>query len=136
MQESLLGKVRESVDVIMKNWLYRLCLEWQNILDINRKNSWLSCFNSAQWNQSFCLKLQSNFIEITLRHGVLLYICSIFSEDLFLITPLEGCFCSSLEVNAIWRTQYFYLYCLNTTVCKFNNFNIFGTANTIKKTFV
>ena len=32
------------------------CLECQNILVINRKNSCLSCFISAQWNQSFCLK--------------------------------------------------------------------------------
>ena len=35
------------------------------------------------------IKLQSNFIEIALRHGVLLLICCIFSEHLFLRTLLQ-----------------------------------------------
>ena len=44
-------------------------------------------------------------------------------------------FASSLEINAIWRVQYFFLYCLNTAVCKFNNFNN-STLNAIQKKFV
>ena len=35
-----------------------------------------------------------NFIEIALRHGCSPIICCIFSEYLFLGTPLEGCFCT------------------------------------------
>ena len=42
------------------------------------------------------ITLQSNFIEITLRHGVLLQIYCIFSEHLFLKTILSGCFCRLL----------------------------------------
>ena len=30
----------------------------------------------------------------------------------------------TLEINAIWKMQYFFRYCLNTKVCEFNNFNI------------
>ena len=37
---------------------------------------------------------------------------------------------ATLEINAIWRMQYFFWYCLNTTVCKFNNCN-FSTVNAI-----
>ena len=39
------------------------------------------------------IKLPCNFIEIALRHGVLLWICCIFLEYLFLGTSLRGCFC-------------------------------------------
>ena len=53
LQESLLGKAHESVDV-MKNCCTG-CLECQNVV-VNRKNSCLSCFICAQWNQSFSLK--------------------------------------------------------------------------------
>ena len=42
---------------------------------------------------------------------------------------------ATLEVNAIWKTQYFFWYYLNTTVCKFNNFNT-GTVNAIQKKFI
>ena len=42
---------------------------------------------------------------------------------------------ATLEINAIWKIQYFFGYCLNTTVCEFNNFNI-GTVNTIQKKLV
>ena len=38
------------------------------------------------------IKLQSNFIEITVWHGCFLVNCSIFSEPLFLRTPLYVCF--------------------------------------------
>ena len=38
------------------------------------------------------IKLLCNFIEITLRHSVLLQVCCIFSEHLFLGTPLDDCF--------------------------------------------
>ena len=41
----------------------------------------------------------------------------------------------TLEINAILRMQYFFEYCVNTTVCEFNNFNI-GTVNAIQKKFV
>ena len=37
---------------------------------------------------------------------------------------------AALEINAI-----FFGHCLNTTVCKFNNFNI-GAVNTIQKKFI
>ena len=42
---------------------------------------------------------------------------------------------ATLEVNAIWKIQYFFWYYLNTTVSKFNNFNI-GTVNAIQKKFI
>ena len=38
------------------------------------------------------IKLQSNFIEITLFHGVFLKIYCIFSENFFLRKPLVDCF--------------------------------------------
>ena len=38
------------------------------------------------------IKLLRNFIKITLRHGCSLYICCMFSENLFLGTSLDGCF--------------------------------------------
>ena len=38
------------------------------------------------------IKLQSNFIEITLQHGCFPVICYIFPEHLFLRIPLDGCF--------------------------------------------
>ena len=31
---------------------------------------------------------------------------------------------ATLEINAIWIMQYFFLYCLNTTVFQLSNFNI------------
>ena len=40
-----------------------------------------------------------------------------------------------LEINAKWKTQYFFWYCINTTVCKFSNFNT-GTVNAIQKKLV
>ena len=43
------------------------------------------------------IKLQSNFIEITLQHGCFSVICYIFPEHLFLRIPLDGCF---------WRQPY------------------------------
>ena len=39
------------------------------------------------------IKLQSNFMEITLRHGCSPVNCCIFSKHVFLRTPLGGCFC-------------------------------------------
>ena len=39
---------------------------------------------------------------------------------------------ATLEINAIWRMQYFFCYCLNTTVCEFSNFNV-DTVNGIQK---
>ena len=42
---------------------------------------------------------------------------------------------ATLEINAIWRIQYFSWYFLNTTKRDFNNFNI-GTANKTQKKFV
>ena len=39
---------------------------------------------------------------------------------------------ATLEINAIWRMQYFIWYCLNTTVCEFNIFNI-GTVKEFKR---
>ena len=39
------------------------------------------------------------------------------------------------ELNAIWRLQYFFEYCLNPTVCKFSNFYI-DTVNAVQKKFV
>ena len=42
---------------------------------------------------------------------------------------------ATLEINAIWRIQYFSWYFLNTTECDFNNFNI-GTVNETQKKFV
>ena len=39
------------------------------------------------------MKIQSNFIEITLQHECYLLYCSIFSEQLFKKTRMEGCFC-------------------------------------------
>ena len=46
------------------------------------------------------IKLQSNFsiIEITLRHGFLLQICCVFSEHLFLRTPLD-----SIKITDLWK---------------------------------
>ena len=44
--------------------------------------------------------LQSNFIEMShFGMGVLVQICCIFSEHLFLRTPLEGCFWAD---NLLW----------------------------------
>ena len=45
------------------------------------------------------LKWLYNFIEITLRHGSSPVICSIFSEHVFLTTPLEGCFLISQNME-------------------------------------
>ena len=42
---------------------------------------------------------------------------------------------ATLEINAMWKIQYFFGYCLNTTLCEFNSFNI-GTVNTIQKKLV
>ena len=42
---------------------------------------------------------------------------------------------AALEINEIWRMQYFFGHCLNTTEFKFNNFNI-GAVNTIQKKFI
>ena len=42
------------------------------------------------------MKLQSNFIKVTLRYRFPLRTCCIFSEHLFLIKPLEGCFCTCM----------------------------------------
>ena len=44
---SLLRKAPESIDVIMKNWLYGLSL-CQKILVVNRKNGCLGCFICTQ----------------------------------------------------------------------------------------
>ena len=41
---------------------------------------------------------------------------------------------ATLEINAMWRIQYFF-WCCNTTVCEFNNLNI-DTVNAIQKKFV
>ena len=41
----------------------------------------------------FSVKFLCKFIEITLDMGFLLYICCLFSEHLFLRTPLDDCFC-------------------------------------------
>ena len=39
-----------------------------------------------------------DLLKLHFGMGVLLQICCIFSEHLFLRTPLDGCFCSSLSV--------------------------------------
>ena len=38
----------------------------------------------------------------------------------------------TLDINAIWRMQYFFRHCLNKTVSEFNNFNI-GAVNAMQK---
>ena len=50
--------------------------------------------------------MQSNFIEITLLDGCTLVNCFIFSENLFLRTPLEVCFECNLSDNnrGVFRT--------------------------------
>ena len=46
------------------------------------------------------IKMQSNFIEITIRQWVFsCKICCLFSEYLFLRTPLEGCFWKTFLVT-------------------------------------
>ena len=40
---------------------------------------------------------------------------------------------ATLEINALWRMQYFFWYCLNTTVCEFSNFNVGKVNGTLKK---
>ena len=42
---------------------------------------------------------------------------------------------ATLEINSIWRMQYFFCYCLNTTVFEFSNFHI-DTVIAIQKKFV
>ena len=61
LQVSLLQKVHESVDVIMKNWLHGLSLS-QNILAVNRKNGCLSYFICAQWIKVLALNLSRRSI--------------------------------------------------------------------------
>ena len=46
------------------------------------------------------------------------------SEHLFKLT--------TLEINTIWRMQYLFWYCLNTTVSEFTNFNV-RRVNVVKK---
>ena len=41
----------------------------------------------------------------------------------------------TLEIYALWRMQYFFWYCLNATVCKFNDFSN-GSLNSVQKEFV
>ena len=43
--------------------------------------------------RAILLKLLCNFIEIALRHGCSPVNSLLFSEHLFLRTPLDGCFC-------------------------------------------
>ena len=43
------------------------------------------------------IKFLCNFIEIALRHGYSSVNCCIFSEHLFSITPLSGCFWTFIE---------------------------------------
>ena len=50
------------------------------------------------------IKLQSNFIEIALRHGCFLFICCTIAEHLFLGTPLVGCFCLFYRLGIYWAT--------------------------------
>ena len=38
----------------------------------------------------------------------------------------------TLEINSMWRKQYFFSYCIKTTVYKSSNFNI-STGNAIQK---
>ena len=52
------------------------------------------------YRSAISIKLQSNFIEIALQHGCSL-VNFIFSEHLFLRTPLEGCF---------WKLHWFLLH--------------------------
>ena len=42
---------------------------------------------------------------------------------------------ATLEINSIWRMQYFFCYCLNTTVFEFSNFHI-DTVIAIQKKFI
>ena len=46
------------------------------------------------------------------------------SEHLFELT--------TLEINTIWRMQYIFWYCLNTTMSQFTNFNV-RRVNAVKK---
>ena len=41
-----------------------------------------------------------------------------------------------LEINAICRMKYFFWYCLNTTECDFNNFNMRAINSVQKKIFL
>ena len=49
-----------------------------------------------QCRRAILINLLCHFSEIVLRHGCSLVICCIFSENLFLRTPLDGCFCIML----------------------------------------
>ena len=55
----------------------------------------VTVFIEPEKAEEFGSALLCNFIKSHFAMGVLLYICCIFSEHLFLRTPLEGCFCMS-----------------------------------------
>ena len=42
---------------------------------------------------------------------------------------------ATLEINATYRMQHFFWYCLNTTVYEYNDFNT-GAVDAIQKKFV
>ena len=63
----------------------------------------------SPWRRAISIKLQSNFNVITLRHVCSLVIYCIFSEDLLLKTPLEGCFCKGEVILFIVTSQAFSL---------------------------
>ena len=66
-------------------------------------------------------KCDFNKVAVTLLKshfgmGVLLYICCIFSEHLFLRTPLDGC---------LWIKQYNATTICSCKICKWANFRVF-----------
>ena len=71
-------------------------LGWKSVLIICSK------LKGKHQNRSvISIKLQGNFIEITLWHGYSPVICCIFSVHLFLRKPLSGCFSIMLLQNKI-----------------------------------
>ena len=62
---SLLGKVHESVDVIMKNWLYRLSLMSKNYCCQSRKWLFVSFVHSD--NKVFALNLYTGCSRCSLQ---------------------------------------------------------------------
>ena len=67
------------------------------------------------------IELHSNFIETHFGMGVLLWICCIFSEHLFLRIPLDGCFWRYLK-NVFAKCRYIPLYKMPLRhVCKISS---------------
>ena len=78
-----------------KKWKKRR-VTWENlVLELQKQSSRgvLRKRGSGNIQQIYRrIPMICNFIEVTLRHGVLQQISCIFSEDLFQRTPLECCF--------------------------------------------